>query len=86
MIFKTIKEKAWQRYVKKMQRELDKVHAVRDYYNKLNKTCYTTKQALELAYKNEIQYLCFISLTSRIWCVDSYPTYQSYIYFEIKSK
>lgn len=54
MIFKAIKEKAWQRHVKKTQRELDKVHAVRDYYNKLNKTYYTTKQALELAYKNNL--------------------------------
>jgi len=54
MIFKSIKEKAWQKHVKKMQRELDKIHAVRDYYNKLNKTCYTTKQALELAYKNDL--------------------------------
>ncbi len=54
MIFKAIKEKAWQRHVKKIQRELDKIHAVRDYYNKFNKTCYTTKQALELAYKNDL--------------------------------
>ena len=52
--FENLKEKSWQRHVKKMQRELDKYHSIRDYYNRSNNTCYTTKQALELAHKNEI--------------------------------
>ncbi len=53
-IFKTIKEKSWQRHVRKVQRELDKVHSIRDYYNRLFDTYYTTKQATELAYKKEL--------------------------------
>lgn len=48
MIFKSIKEKAWQRHVKKMQRALDKEHSLKDHYNALYGCYYTTKQALEL--------------------------------------
>lgn len=39
---------------KKIQRLLDNEHARRDYQNKIHKTCYTTKQALELEVSNII--------------------------------
>lgn len=53
-IFKAIKEKSWQRHVKKVQRELDHEHTIRDYYNRLFNTCYTTKQAMKLAFKKDL--------------------------------
>lgn len=39
---------AWARQGRRLQRDLDREHSMRDYLNALNYTSYTTKQALAL--------------------------------------
>lgn len=43
---------AWARQGKRLQRDLDREHSMRDSLNALNSTSYTTKQALALRDNN----------------------------------
>ena len=47
-IVSSYRKHAWTLSGKKLQRDLDREHSMRDHLNALNGTCYTTKQALAL--------------------------------------
>lgn len=47
-VVSSFRRDAWTRQSKKLQRDLDREHSMRDHLNALNGTSYTTKQALAL--------------------------------------
>lgn len=47
-IVSSFRRHAWELQGKRLQRDLDREHSMRDYLNAINGTCYTTKQALAL--------------------------------------
>lgn len=48
----SFRRQSWTRQSKRLQRDLDSEHSLRDYLNALNGTSYTTKQALALEHNN----------------------------------
>ena len=44
----SFRSQSWTRQSKRLQRDLDREHSLRDHLNALNGTSYTTKQALAL--------------------------------------
>lgn len=51
-IVSSFRRGAWARQSRRLQRDLDREHSMRDYLNALNGTSYTTKQALMLQDNN----------------------------------
>ena len=47
-VVSSYRKHAWVLGGKRLQRDLDREHSMRDHLNALNGTCYTTKQALAL--------------------------------------
>lgn len=44
----SFRSQSWARQGRRLQRDLDREHSMRDYLNAINGTSYTTKQALAL--------------------------------------
>jgi len=51
-IVSSFRRDAWTRQGKRLQRDLDREHSMRDHLNAFNGTSYTTKQALALKDNN----------------------------------